>query len=64
MCLILQYIAIYTTTNQAKMKATNIYDGVVMIFFNDPLSFCYGKLGKKIEDKDVWKSWTYYYIFE
>jgi hypothetical protein len=37
MCLILQYITIYTTTNQVKMKATNIYDGVVMIFLNDPL---------------------------
>ncbi len=38
MCLILQYITIIcTTTNQAKMKRTNIYDGAIMIFLNDPL---------------------------
>jgi hypothetical protein len=41
-------------TNQTKMKGTNIYDGVVMIFLNYPLIILIGRLGQKIEDKDVW----------
>jgi hypothetical protein len=66
MCLILQYITICTTTNQAKTKRTNIYDGGVMIFLNDPLIILlWETLIEKLMTK-IWfcpKSLANYYIF-
>jgi hypothetical protein len=56
-------------SNQVKMKGTNAYDGVAMIFLNDLLIiFVMGDLDKKNSKQKClniwfcWKSWANYYI--